>query len=199
MQNGWLNLFRRMVFGFEWPKSQYSALFKQQLHFDSNLYYLCICFCMYFGIDVGRYLFIWPVNYVTTLGSGASVACPSQPVASPSPPGGALGDSFACPSSTPWGAPGDSLHVLQHPEELLATCMPFFHTLRSSWGLYYMLMATCCMPITTQSNRNCISLLRFILSGSGSFPTKWPTFDACRPAGKEKMAWKLLLNAPTRI
>jgi len=32
---------------------------------------------MYFGIDVRRYLFIWSVNYVTTLGGGASVACPS--------------------------------------------------------------------------------------------------------------------------
>jgi len=40
--------------------------------------------------------------------------------------------------------------------------------------------------------------LRFILSGSGSYPTKWPTFDARGPAGK-KMAWKFLLNAHTRI
>lgn len=96
-----------------------------------------------------------------------------------------------------WGLFCMSFNTLRNSWRLF--CMPFFHTLRSSWGLYYMLMATCCMPITTQSNRNCISLLRLILSGSGSFPTKWPTFDACRPAGKEKMAWKLLLNAPTRI
>ena len=102
---------------------------------------------------------------------------------------------------------GTLLHaLLQHPEELLGIllhvlqhlrnshlrnswglfCMPFFNTLRSSWGLYCMLMATCCMPITTQSNRKCIFPLQFILSGSGSYPTKLPTFDACRPAGKEK-------------